>query len=39
VTDTITVGTSPLGVAVDPTTDTVYVVNYDDGTVSVLTAG
>ena len=37
VTATITVGTYPLGVAVDPATGTVYVTNRD-GTVSVISA-
>ena len=34
VTSIISVGTYPTGVAVDPTTDTVYVTNYSSGTVS-----
>ena len=38
VTATIPVGSSPAGVAVDPTTDTVYVTNYVGGTVSVIDA-
>jgi DNA-binding beta-propeller fold protein YncE len=33
---TITVGATPEGVAVDEKTDTVYVANADDGTVSVI---
>ena len=33
---TITVGNEPAGVAVDERTDTVYVSNFDDGTVSVI---
>ena len=33
---TITVGNEPAGVAVDERTDTVYVSNIDDGTVSVI---
>ena len=36
--NTITVGTNPLGVAVDPATGTVYVTNNGDGTVSVVSA-
>src|SRR5450756_2412717 len=35
---TIPVGDSPLGVAVDPTTNTVYVANSVTGTVSVISA-
>ena len=31
VTDTITVGSNPLGVAVDPNTGTVYVANSNGG--------
>jgi DNA-binding beta-propeller fold protein YncE len=38
VTNTITVGTKPLGVAVDPATGTVYVTNAGDATVSVVSA-
>jgi DNA-binding beta-propeller fold protein YncE len=33
---TIRVGTGPLGVAVDPRTDTIYVTNGNDNTVSVI---
>ncbi len=33
---TISVGTYPTGVAVDPATDTVYVTNQNSGTVSVI---
>ena len=36
VTTTVTVGTRPVGVAVDPATDTVYVANADSDTVSVI---
>ena len=36
VTGTIRVGTGPLGVAVDPRTDTIYVTNGNDNTVSVI---
>jgi YVTN family beta-propeller protein len=36
VTATITVGSEPSGVAVDPATGTVYVVNYVGGSVSVI---
>jgi DNA-binding beta-propeller fold protein YncE len=36
VTGTIRVGTGPLGVAVDPQTDTIYVTNGNDNTVSVI---
>jgi YVTN family beta-propeller protein len=36
VTGTIPVGSSPVGVAVDPATDTIYVTNYDGGTLSVI---
>jgi YVTN family beta-propeller protein len=35
---TTTVGNGPLGVASDPATNTVYVVNGNDGTVSVINA-
>jgi DNA-binding beta-propeller fold protein YncE len=33
---TVTVGNAPGGVAVDPVTDTIYVTNIDDGTISVI---
>ena len=33
---TATVGNAPGGVAVDPVTDTIYVANVDDGTISVI---
>src|SRR4029077_14850196 len=33
---TVTVGNAPGGVAVDPVTDTIYVTNVDDGTISVI---
>ena len=33
---TVTVGNAPGGVAVDPATDTIYVTNIDDGTISVI---
>jgi DNA-binding beta-propeller fold protein YncE len=33
---TVTVGNAPGGVAVDPVTDTIYVANVDDGTISVI---
>jgi YVTN family beta-propeller protein len=33
---TISVGSSPRGMAIDPKTDTVYVANIDDGTASVI---
>jgi DNA-binding beta-propeller fold protein YncE len=33
---TVTVGNAPGGVAVDPLTDTIYVTNIDDGTISVI---
>jgi DNA-binding beta-propeller fold protein YncE len=36
VTGTIRVGSGPLGVAVDPQTDTMYVTNGNDNTVSVI---
>jgi YVTN family beta-propeller protein len=36
ITDTLTVGTGPKGVAVNQTTGLVYAANYDDGTVTVL---
>ena len=36
VTGTITVGTIPAAVAVNPVTGTVYVTNNSDGTVSVI---
>ena len=36
VTATVTVGADPDGVAVDGTTDTIYVTNYGSGTVSVI---
>ena len=38
VTATIGVGSRPDGVAVDPATHTVYVANFNDGTVSVIDA-
>ena len=38
VTATIAVGSDPFGVAVDPAAGTVYVINYSDGTVSVIDA-
>ncbi len=38
VTATVAVGKSPLGVAVDPGTHTVYLANANDGTVSVIDA-
>ena len=38
VTATIPVGSNPSGVAVDPVTHTVYVINYYGGTVSVIDA-
>src|SRR4051812_30358798 len=36
VTDTIQVGQLPIGVAVDPTTHTVFVANHNDGNISVI---
>src|SRR5665647_2969765 len=39
VTDTITVGRNPHGVAVDGSAHTVYVTNANDGTVSVIDTG
>jgi YVTN family beta-propeller protein len=36
VTGTIPVGTGPRGVAVNPVTNTVYVANFFDNTVSVI---
>ena len=33
---TVTVGSNPSAVGVDPTTDTIYVANYASGTVSVI---
>jgi YVTN family beta-propeller protein len=36
VTGTIPVGTGPAGVAVNPLTNTAYVANFIDGTVSVI---
>src|SRR5438477_363483 len=33
---TIPVGKTPIGVAVDPSTNTVYVANSDSGTISVI---
>jgi len=36
VTATVPVGTSPVGVAVSPLTSDVYVTNFKDGTVSVI---
>src|SRR6266567_7585506 len=36
VTHTIRVGTSPIGVAVNPATNVIYVTNRDDNTVSVI---
>jgi YVTN family beta-propeller protein len=38
VTATITVGTNPDGAAADPAAGTVYVANWDSGTVSVIDA-
>ncbi|MHB1962118.1 MAG: Ig-like domain repeat protein, partial [Acidimicrobiales bacterium] len=36
VSTTVTVGTGPFGVGVDPSTDTIYVANSSSGTVSVI---
>nr|WP_253861745.1 hypothetical protein [Mycobacterium asiaticum] len=36
VTATITVGSIPNGIAVDPTTGAIYVANYGSDTVSVI---
>ena len=38
VTATIAVGSDPFGAAPDPAAGTVYVINYSDGTVSVIDA-
>lgn len=38
VVDDAGVGNFPFGVALNPRTSTVYVVNFQDGTVSVLTS-
>lgn len=34
--DDLTVGTSPRGLAVDPSTDRIFVANQDSGTISVI---
>jgi YVTN family beta-propeller protein len=39
VTATIPVGNEPMGVAADPSTNTVYVANDDSDTVSVINGG
>ena len=36
VTANVTVGNSPYGVSVNPSTNIAYVANYDDNTVSVI---